>query len=70
LSNTPSAEPLKGTPENAFTTVIDYGFAGSLNDQPDQVRQQIFATYQRAHLEAQQAQQGSQDWLFTRCRLP
>jgi SAM-dependent methyltransferase len=63
-------EPLKGPPEDAFNTVINYGFAGSLNDLPDQVREQIFATYQRVHLETQQAKQGSQEWLFTRCRLP
>jgi ubiquinone/menaquinone biosynthesis C-methylase UbiE len=63
-------EPLHGTPKDAFNTVIDYGFAGSLPDLPDQIRDQIFATYERAHLEAQQTRQGSQHWLFTRCRLP
>ena len=63
-------EPLQGTPEQALSTVIDYGFAGNFSDLPDQVRERIFATYQRGHLAAQEAQQGSQDWLFTRCRLP
>ena len=63
-------EPLQGTPERAFDTVIDYGFAGSLMDLPDRVREGIFATFRRSYLEVQQAQRGSQDWLFTRCRLP
>lgn len=61
-------EPLGDDPRAAFDKVIDYGFVEPLRRLSHDLREIVFATYERAYLAALKAGDGGQDVLFTTCR--